>query len=438
MKYFFVGIKGSGMSALAVILKNLGHEVVGSDIEQFVFTQTNLEKHNIPVVGFNTEDLSLYDEVIYGNSFDFQFEELAKAKLKNIKCTRYTTALSQLISQYTSVCVAGTHGKTTTTGMMKTMLTGFLRTGYLIGDGDGDIPLDSHYFVVESCEYQDNFLNYFPDYVLINNVELDHVDYFKSLEDYNHSFETFGNQAKKAVIALYEDENIKTMSFSTPLYTFGLDANADLFADECEYSQTGVTCTLHYQGNIYPNIHLPFYGKHMLLNSLAVILVGLIEGYSMMDVITNLCMFAGVNRRFSIDVVNDSVLIDDYAHHPTAISLMIDTCRQKYPSLPVVAIFKPDRYSRLEQFLETFASSLSKADYVYLCDFASNIVCEPNVTVTIDDLKNLIPNSHIIEQDVTGARVLIDLCPATFLFMSSKNIYELKKELVNLLQGHTH
>lgn len=435
MKYFLVGIKGSGMSALAVILKELGHDVMGSDIEQFVFTQVNLERHQINVVPFDTVSLADFDCVIYGNSFDDNFSEVKQAHDLKIETVRYTGFLKQLITQYNSICIAGTHGKTTTTGMMKTMLSGFAKTGYLIGDGDGMIEKDAHYFVVESCEYQDNFLNYFPDYVVINNVELDHVDYFKSLEAYIESFERFANQAKKAVLVLYDDPNIQKLKIHKPIFTFGLDSKADLYAKNCVFSTSGMTFDLYFETVLLKKVELPFYGKHMLLNSLAVILMGLVEGYEIEAIIRNLCAFEGVNRRFNIETVKDSELIDDYAHHPTAIKLMIETSRQKFPDKQVVAIFKPDRYSRLEQFVDDFADALKGADHVFLCDFAPNIIREPGVTITIQDLQKRISNSKIITQDEAGAKQLLDLAPNTFLFMSSKNIYELKNTLKVLMDS---
>lgn len=434
MKYFLIGIKGSGMSALALILDGLGHEVSGSDIEQFVFTQSKLETNQIKIYRFDECELNDYDVIIYGNSFDTNFSELKKALQLNKECIRYTAFLGQLVSEHHSICVAGTHGKTTTTGMAQNMLSKFADTGYLIGDGEGYLTNTSRYFVVESCEYQDNFLNYYPDYVMINNIELDHVDYFANLDDYILSFEKFASHAKKAVIVFADDENIQKMKIERPVYSYGFHENATLKVLNSEFTSSGITFSVRYRDKDYNNLSLPFYGKHMLLNSLSVILLGLLEGYDILQILESLVTFRGVNRRFNIELVGQNVLIDDYAHHPTAVNLMIDTCRQKYPDKPVVAIFKPDRYSRLEQFLQEFKTALSKADYVYLCDFASNILPEPGVNVKIEDLANIIPNCKIISQDSTGAQILSEHVPATFLFMSSKNIYELKDHLAKLLQ----
>ena len=185
MHYHFIGIKGSGMASLATIVSDRGDEVSGSDIEKYIFTQKPLEERHIPITTFSEDHIHEGDIVIIGNAFDKSNPEVKKALyMDSVKTYWYHEFLGKLAKEYTSVSVAGTHGKTTTTGMLSHVMSLAAPTGYLIGDGTGEMPKDCRYFVLESCEYQRHFLAYTPEYAIITNIELDHVDYYKDMDDY--------------------------------------------------------------------------------------------------------------------------------------------------------------------------------------------------------------------------------------------------------------
>ena len=180
----FIGIKGSGMASLACILNDLGETVTGSDIEKYIFTQQPLEARKIKITPFDADNIQPGMNVIIGNAFDESNCEVAKAlHTEGVNSYYYHEYLGQLVERYTTISVAGTHGKTTTTGMLSHMMSALNKTGYLIGDGTGEMPKDSHYFALESCEYQRHFMAYHPDYAIITNIDLDHIDYYKDLED---------------------------------------------------------------------------------------------------------------------------------------------------------------------------------------------------------------------------------------------------------------
>ena len=185
MAYHFIGIKGTGMAALACILHDQNQEVTGSDIEKYVFTQDGLEERGIPFSSFNKNNIKDNDTVIIGLSFDESNEEVKQA-LSNptVHAVRYNEFLGEFMENYTSISVAGTHGKSTTTGILSQMLQRLGQTGYLIGDGHGYLPSQAEYFVLESCEFRRHFLAYHPDYAIITNIELDHIDYYKDMDDY--------------------------------------------------------------------------------------------------------------------------------------------------------------------------------------------------------------------------------------------------------------
>ena len=198
--YYFIGIKGSGMAPLAEILYELGNEVCGSDIDKYIFIEEELRKRNIPIYSFDANNIKDGYTVIIGNAFNDEHVEVKAALANpNVKCYRYFEFLGQFMEKFISISIAGTHGKTTTTGMAYHLFEDFDKTSVLIGDGTGHAVKDSKYFIAESCEFQDHFLNYYPKYAIINNIELDHVDYFKTLERYIESFEKFANQVKDTI-----------------------------------------------------------------------------------------------------------------------------------------------------------------------------------------------------------------------------------------------
>ena len=185
----FIGIKGSGMASLACILNDMGESVKGSDIEKFIFTQKPLEERNIKITTFDADNIQEDDTVIIGNAFDESNPEVKKAmSLKHGRVYRYHEYLGKLVDQYTSVSIAGCHGKTTTTSMMAHLLGAVAPTGYLIGDGRGDMEKDAHYFVLESCEYKRHFMSFCPQKIILTSVESDHQDFFPTYQDIRQAF----------------------------------------------------------------------------------------------------------------------------------------------------------------------------------------------------------------------------------------------------------
>lgn len=430
MHYYFIGIKGSGMASLATIMYDLHHEVSGSDIEKVIFTQHPLEERGIPIYSFNAENIKAGMNVIIGNAFSETHEEVvATRKLEKeglVKAYRYHEFLGELMKSYTSISVAGTHGKTTTTGLLAHVMNHAAPTGYLIGDGNGVMKTDGEYFVVESCEYKRHFLAYYPDYAIITNIELDHVDYYRDMEDYINAFHTFAHQVKKGIVLFGDDEELAKMEVTNNHYYYGLGENNDVRAINVVEDEAGMRFDVLLKGEMFGHFDLPFVGKPLLWNSLGVIAVGIMCGLDAAMLQDSLCTFPGVKRRFTTEIQGENVYIDDYAHHPTAVKYMIEAAKTKYPDKKVIAIFKPDRFSRIEAFLDRFAEELNQADEAYICNFPENAQREEGVTVTIEDLEKRLTKGTLISEDVQGAKFLAERGPAVYLFMSSKDIYKLK------------
>ncbi len=430
--YYLIGIKGSGMAPLATILHDLGYAVSGSDIDSYIFTEDALHERNIPVYSFDKKNIKDGYTVIIGNAFLEDQEEVQAARQSaQVTCYRYPEFLGHFMENYTSIAITGTHGKTTTTGMAYHMYKDFFKTSVLIGDGTGHARKDSTHFIAECCEYQDHFLAYYPTYAIISNIELDHVDYFKTLDQYIASFETFAKQVKKMVIAWGDDKNIRKLNIKNKVFYYGLQSSNDLWATNITEDDTGMTFDVYIHGSMFGHFSLPYFGRHMLYNALSIIALGYIENIDIKHIMSSLQSFKGTKRRYSIQEIGHNIFVDDYAHHPTAIEYVIKATQTRYPDKKIIAIFKPDRYSRAERFATGFASALSLADTVYYCDFPKNATKDGS-TITIEDMAHLTSNAMILPENEEGANILAKHEGVVFLFMSSKDIYKLEEKVIKL------
>ncbi len=302
----------------------------------------------------------------------------------------------------------------------------------MIGDGTGHAVKDSKYFIAESCEFQDHFLYYYPKYAIINNIELDHVDYFKTLERYIESFEKFANQVKDTVIVWGDDPNIKKINFEKRVMRFGLNDYNDVRAVNIIENNLGFSFDVYIHNELFGHFNLPFFGMHMLYNSLAIITLGYLENMSSEYIQNRLATFEGTKRRYSVTEVGNNVYVDDYAHHPTAIKYVIEATRVKYPSKKIVAIFKPDRFSRGARFAVQFAQAMDLADYPYFCPFPENAVKEDGIDIDIYDIAKNLPRAKVIGEDQEAAEELAKYDDVVFLFMSSKDIYKLEEKVITI------
>ena len=204
--YHFIGIKGSGMSALALMLHQMGHKVQGSDVSKYYFTQRSLEQAGIEILPFSEDNITSDVELIAGNAFrEDNNVEIAYAVKNGFQFKRYHEFLGDFMRQFTSFGVAGAHGKTSTTGLMAHVLKNITDTSYLIGDGTGRGSANSNYFVFESDEYQRHFMPYHPEYSIITNIDFDHPDYFKSIDDVFDAFNDYAKQVQKALFLFGDD-----------------------------------------------------------------------------------------------------------------------------------------------------------------------------------------------------------------------------------------
>lgn len=422
--YHFVGIKGSGMSALAQVLNDMKFEVQGSDVEKRFFTQQALEQSGIKILPFQKENIQPGMTIIAGNAFSDTHEEIQEAMKLGLPIVRYHRFLGDFMQNFISVAVTGAHGKTSTTGLLAHVMKGAKPTSFLIGDGTGKGEEGAEYFVFEACEYRRHFLSYFPDYAIMTNIDFDHPDYFANIEDVFSAFQEMAMQVKKGIFACGDDEHLQKIQAKVPVLFYGFGEENDYQAKNVMKSTEGTTFDVFIRNHYYNTFSIPTFGDHNILNSLAVIAICHYEEIDVDAVKEQLMTFHGVKRRFSEKRKGSQVLIDDYAHHPTEIKATINAARQKYPDQSIVAVFQPHTFSRTQAFLDDFAESLSLADKVYLCEIFGS-ARENHGKLSIHDLQERIENSEILLEDNTA--ILQNHDNSIILFMGAGDIQKFQE-----------
>lgn len=433
--HHFVGIKGSGMSSLALVLFEKGYQVQGSDVEEYFFTQRDLEKAGVKILPFAADNVTKDMIVIAGNAFPDTHEELVRAKELGAEVVRYHDFIGRFIQPYTSVAVTGSHGKTSTTGLLSHILTGIAPTSYLIGDGTGHGDPNAEFFAFEACEYRRHFLAYAPDYAIMTNIDFDHPDYYKSIEDVFSAFQTMAEQVKKGIFAYGDDKYLRQLEVDVPVYYYGLNEDDDIQAKNIQRTTQGSSFDVYHQDQFVGHFVLPAYGQHNIMNALGVIAVAYFEKLDMTKVAEEMLTFEGVKRRFTEKKVSDMIIVDDYAHHPTEIIATIDGARQKYPDKEIIAVFQPHTFTRTIALMDEFAQALDLADHVYLCDIFGS-AREQQGDVKIEDLGNKIQKGgQVIKEE--NVSPLLDHENAVMVFMGAGDVQKFEQAYETLLSNTT-
>ncbi|MBE6159859.1 MAG: UDP-N-acetylmuramate--L-alanine ligase [Lactobacillales bacterium] len=431
--YHFVGIKGAGMSSLAQIMKELGYNVQGSDVDKHFFTEQGLIEKGIEFFPYDENNIKENMKIVKGESIKDDHPEIVKANELGLDIYSYVEMVGKLTNKFKTICVAGCHGKTTTTSMMSLVLNNIKGANYLIGDGTGYAALDNEFFVLESCEYKRHFLEYNPYYAVITNIDLDHVDYYKDIDDVIDAYQEFANKAEKMVIACGDDPYTHSLEINPAIFYYGLDEDNDIRATNVNYKEDGTSFEVEVEGNYYGFFDLPIYGKHMLLDALAVIAICYYERIDAKEVSKIFKTFKGAKRRFSETIVGENIIIDDYAHHPNEVKATLKAIKQKYPKKEVVAIFQPHTFTRTEEFADDLVKVLNIADKSYIMDIHPAREKQedyPNITsnIIIDNLDN---GYHI---NIDEAESLLNDEPTVYIFMSPNDISKIENDLIEKLK----
>ena len=377
----FMGIGGISMSGLAEILLEEGFTISGSDMNKSALT-TQLEAKGVKIFYGQTADniQSNIDLVVYTAAIREDNEEWQAAKAANIPMLTRAELLGQIMDNYSkSIAVSGTHGKTTTTSMISQVLLEAntdptISVGGILSAIDGNLRVgNSDVFISEACEYTNSFLNFRPKYSIILNVEAEHLDFFKDLEDVRNSFTKFAANTRVdgATIINGEIENYEELVSSLPhkVITYGFDSRFDYYAENISFDDRacGMFTAMH-EGKELMKVHLNVPGMHNVSNALATIALSELMELPKEEVTMGLRKFGGANRRFQYKgKVKGVTVIDDYAHHPTEIQATLSAA-SNYPHKRLVLVFQPHTYTRTKAFLQEVADVLSQADVLVLAE----------------------------------------------------------------------
>lgn len=392
-----VGIGGVSMRPLGLVLQGMGMTVTGSDMNASVSTDELIAKGIAVSIGHKAENIQGADCIIRTAAAHNDNPEIAAARSAGIPLFERAQAWGVIMQAYkNAVCVSGTHGKTTTTSMIThilmeanwdptVMIGGYLpllHAGHRVGEGDT--------IVLESCEYCDSFLNFAPTLAVILNVEADHLDYFKDLQDIEESFHEFAELSTNGIIANGDDPHVVEALEGLTYTTFGLCIQNTVHPENIttDWQHMDVIC----KDAFYCHLDLKVIGKHNALNALAAAAAAWVLGVPGQAVTDGLKTFGGAGRRMQYKgSFNGADVYDDYAHHPDELRATIDAVRtMKYDR--VVIAFQPHTYTRTKALFDDFVRELSRADYLVLAEIYA--ARERNTTgISSRDLQAKIPGS---------------------------------------------
>ncbi len=440
------------MSAIAGILLEKGYSVSGSDLKESPIT-INLEEMGAIIFYTHKKDNVLDDvaEVVISSAIHEDNEELTEAKRRNLKITKRAEKMAQVMEDKKVICVAGAHGKTTTTAMLYCVMSAAgLDPSVIVG---GILPnIDSNYrlgkgdyFIAEADESDKSFLLFNPYTSIITNIEDDHMENYGSLENIIDAFEFFmaGNQDKKHMTLCIDNQNVKDLCYKFPeAITYSLaDQTADYYITDCYYEGIGICGELMKGIEKIGTIKLQIPGYHNLQNAVGVSALALEKGIDFNDIAKAFSDFYGVNRRFQILYKDKQrVIVDDYAHHPSELKATLKASKEANIG-HVKVVFQPHRYSRTNQLLHSFAESFEFADEVLLLPVYSAGETE-TYGVETKDIYNLMP-----ENTKSKTKIFEDFESVVahlennkkqnemIITMGAGNVYEIAETLSNRVRG---
>lgn len=397
-KIHFIGIGGIGLSAIARLMKEKGKEISGSDLSLSLMTE-KLEKLGIKIYIGQTEENITDDPdlIIHTTAVPENNPELKKARELKIKTITYPESLGLVFNDKFGIAVCGTHGKSSVSAMAGLLLDDAkldpsIIVGSIVPRYDGNLRMGkSKYFLAEACEYERSFLNLDPKIIILNNIELDHTDYYRDLDDMKSAFEEFiSHLPKDGVLIMNGDSseisNIKvqisnecqTLNFKT--LNFGLNEDNDVRGCDVKFKDGRTEFKVVY--NIPPFLRggrggnkdlgefiLKAPGMFNVYNALGTIALGLTLDIPVETIKKSLFNFSGIWRRFEIKgKYKNALVISDYAHHPTAVKGTIEAARQFYPGKRIFAVFQPHQHNRTKKLYQDFLNSFNAADVLILAE----------------------------------------------------------------------
>ncbi len=377
-KIHIIGIGGIGMSAIAKVLLEYGFKVSGSDLRASAITEELAKAGAEIFIGHSAGNISDQDLVIYSSAVKQDNPELIESKKLSIQIIKRPTALNELMRGHYGIGVAGSHGKTTTTGMVTSILlkAGFDPTVILGGIikelnntnarvGKGD------YFVIEADEYDRTFLSLNPILEVITNIEAEHMDTYKRYENVINAFVEFGNKVPfyGNVFVCTDEPGVRNILpfLNSPIISYGLKDDAQVRAFNIGYHEGNVRFDVKYLNESLGEFKISVPGIHNVKNALGAICVGMELQAGVKNIKNALAEFKGAERRFQILLSEPVKVIDDYAHHPSEIKATLEAAKS-FGAKRIIAVFQPHLYTRTLDFRKKFAEELSAADEIFVLD----------------------------------------------------------------------
>ena len=361
------------MSTLAQILSDLGNEVSGyDDARGHKFTQEGLEERNIPIYYDHDHEIDKDTIVTYSVAFSTNHPEMKRVKELGLTIKKYNEIMGDIVDMFDTIGVSGTHGKTTTSSLIRHIIEDKMECNYFIGAGDGHASPDNKYFVVESDEFNRHFTAYHPKYSIITNIEAEHLECYKDIDDIRDTFEIFANNTKDLVVANGDNEEVRKINYNTKVKFFGFNEDNDIVIKNMKLEDTGSEFDIYVNNELFGHFDIPLYGEHMVLDAAAAIALTKELGFTKDEIHASLETFVNAKRRFAEEKINGSIIIDDYAHHPTEIKVTLEAIKQKYPNKKLIVVFVPNTYSRTKDFTDEFVKAFNIADKAYLTDIDAN------------------------------------------------------------------
>ena len=378
----FVGIGGSGMSGIAEVLINLGYKVSGSDLKQTEVTERLASLGGKIFIGHKPEQVGNAHVVVTSSAVLPDNPEVVQAKRLKIPVIPRAEMLAELMRLKYAVTIAGTHGKTVTTSLVSMVLAeGGLDPTVVIGGRLKNIGSSAkmgkgEFIVAEADESDGSFLKLTPTIALVTNIDDDHLDYYKTLDNIKNTFVQFVNKVPfyGSIILCGEDENSKSIipRITRKYYTYGRGKNYDFYAENIVYEEMHTEFDLCFSGKNLGRLKLHFPGAHNVLNSLGAAAVGIELGVGFEKIRKAFLDFTGVSRRLEVKArKKDIVFIDDYGHHPTEIRVTLETIKSIWPERRLLVIFQPHRYTRTRDLAKKFGPSFNSVSRIWLTDIYS-------------------------------------------------------------------
>ena len=440
----FIGIGGIGMSGLSLIMKGKGFKVQGSDIASNKNIE-RLKKEKIKIfIGHKKQHIKNATIVVISSAIKINNPELIEAKKKNLPIIKRGRMLAHIVSLMKNIVVAGSHGKTTTTSLIasifqKTSLDPTIINGGVINSLNSSAKLGkSDWSILEADESDGSFVHIPPTYSIITNIDREHMDFYKTVNDLKKSFNEFIEKVPsfgKSFICIDDKINRELISNgkNKNFYTYGINLKSNFLIRNINQKKEITVFDLvvnlpNKKKQIIKKIKIPLLGIHNIRNSVAAAAVALTVGITIKDIKNGLLRFKGVQRRFNkIFTFNGANFYDDYAHHPTEIKMVLDGVSEVYKDYEKACVFQPHRISRLRDLRKEFSFAFQKADIVILCPvylagekiklpfsylkFAKEIIKNSKVKLFL--IKDNIQLAKFIKRNIYGKKMVIGMGAGT-------------------------